>query len=198
MFEQDAELWCCLSKKQGDRLGQERISIPLNSGQSPLPSPRWLMAAPSHCSGAPSIRLGLVKSQLPTITCALLYPHRQLINLCSTRRKAGIIKNTALRQAPWLQCWIIPVTLNREGKAKVQHWSVLQKDRTIKCKCRIKEICTNWIWELASGNGVAVTLGVYIKKMDCNRKELHWGDGNKMVKTWMFPFLGTELLGFHV
>lgn len=38
----------------------------------------------------------------------------------------------------------IPVTLDREGKVKIQHWSVLQEDTTNKCKCRIKEICTNW------------------------------------------------------
>lgn len=79
-----------------------------------------------------------------------------------------------------------PVTLDRERKAKIQHWSVLQGDKTIKCKCRVKEICTNWTSELTSRNGVAVICGVCLKKPDCNRREFHQRDGNKMVKTWMF------------
>lgn len=36
-----------------------------------------------------------------------------------------------------------PVTLDTEGKAKSQHWSTLQEDGKIKCRCRIKEIGTN-------------------------------------------------------
>lgn len=142
------------------------------------------MPAPPHHRGSPCVTPGLLQSRPPHITCAFSHI-LSTPTLCSTRRTAGVIKNTAITLAAVLNH---PLgTLDRKGKAKTLHWSVHREDRTNICKCRIKEICTNWTRGLTTENGAAVTLGAYIKKTNRNRREYHFGVGNEMVKTWICP-----------
>lgn len=132
-------------KKEGNRVEQESISTLLNSGPSPLPSLRWLKAAPSHHNGASSIRLELVKSQLPTITCALFYSYPQMTSpMFNMKRRWNYQKHSFETSTLDAVLNHPPVTLDRERNAKIQHWPVLQGNRAIKCKYRIKEIFTNW------------------------------------------------------